>query len=87
MTPFPVMKTKGYPGCPEAVPWSAVAPHEARAMRNHGQSLARLAERGGLHPRELYAVLTDRLWHDVQAVTVEEVVAVIVRVARVGGGT
>lgn len=47
-------------GCPRDVPWSFVAPHEARAFTNHGQSLQRLAERGGLSPAELLCVLEDR---------------------------
>jgi hypothetical protein len=44
-------------GLPRSVPWSVVAPHEAQAKRNHDQSLKRLAERGGLSPSELLAVL------------------------------
>ena len=39
--------------------WSLVAPHEARAYKNHYQSLERLNARGGLSPRELYCVLND----------------------------
>jgi len=49
-------------GCPRSVPWSLVAPHEAQAQRNHGQTLERLHERGGLAPCELCAVLEDRRW-------------------------
>ncbi len=45
-----------------SVPWDAVAPHERQAQRNHSQSLARLAERGGLSWTELLAVLEDREW-------------------------
>lgn len=48
---------------PTAVPWAFVAPHEQQAERNHGQTLRRLAERGGLSPCELVAVLEDRRWH------------------------
>jgi hypothetical protein len=50
---FPVM------GGP-AVPWVVIAPHERQAQRNHGQSIQRLADRGGLSPCELLAVLEDR---------------------------
>lgn len=49
-------------GCPREVPLELVAPHEEQACRNHGQSLKRLAERGGLGPKELLAVLHDREW-------------------------
>lgn len=35
------------------IPWSLIAPHEAQAVKNHGgQTLQRLAERGGLSPCE-----------------------------------
>jgi len=61
---FPVMnKVNGSYGealkdCPSAVPWGLLGPDEERqAQHNHGQTLRRLAERGGLSPRELYAVL------------------------------
>lgn len=47
-------------GCPRSVPWNLVAPHEEQAHRNHGQTLGRLAARGGLSPAELVAVLEDR---------------------------
>jgi hypothetical protein len=58
--------------CPLDVPWSLVAPHEEQALRNHGQTLERLAERGGLSPAELVAVLEDQRW---KAMTVEAAVA------------
>lgn len=52
-------------GLPTSVPWSLVAPHEAQARLNHGgQSLARLAERGGLGVIELYAIVHDRWLRD-----------------------
>jgi hypothetical protein len=48
--------------CPRSVPWEMVAPHEAQAQYNHGQTLERLAERGGLSPMELACVLADHHW-------------------------
>lgn len=48
--------------CPSSVPWALVEPHAWRARENHQQSLERLAERGGLDPTELVAVLEDRRW-------------------------
>lgn len=56
-------------GCPRAVPWALIAPHELRAMRTHEQTLERLAERGGLSPTEALAVLTDRDVFDVLRTT------------------
>ncbi len=62
MTRFPIM----YPGAesetttaPKSIPWSAIAPHEARAQSNHDQSLVELARRGGLCPVELFLVVHD----------------------------
>lgn len=47
-----------------ALPWSLIAPHEEQARSNHGgQTLDRLAERGGLGPDEAVAVLENRRWH------------------------
>jgi hypothetical protein len=48
---------KLWPKCAREVPLEAVAPFEAQADRNHGQTLKRLAERGGLSPSELVAVM------------------------------
>lgn len=40
---------------PRSVPWSFVEVFREQAERNHGQTLERLAERGGLAP--------DEMWH------------------------
>ena len=45
-----------------SVPWTMMAGHAERAMLNHGQTLVRLAERGGLSACEAVAVLQDRKW-------------------------
>lgn len=55
MKEFPIMKNKGK----EYIPYDVIKPHEEQAMKNHGQTLDRLAERGGLGWSEAYAVLTD----------------------------
>lgn len=47
-------------GCPRTVPWSFVEPHRAQAKRNHDQTLERLAQRGGLSPAEIVALVTGR---------------------------
>lgn len=51
-------------GCPRSVPWRLLAPHEKQALRNHGQTMQRLAERGGLSPAELMCVLEDKHWSE-----------------------
>ena len=43
-----------------SLPWPMVEAHERQAQKNHSQSVARLAERGGLSPCEAVAVLEDR---------------------------
>lgn len=43
--------------------WSVIAGHEQQAMKNHYQTLERLAERGGLSPCEAVAIIEDRKWH------------------------
>lgn len=50
---------RDYPLLPNSVPWGMVDTTVARrqARENHSQSLERLAERGGLHPVELIAVM------------------------------
>jgi len=44
------------------LPERLAAPHERQAHRNHGQTLDRLAERGGLGVGEALAILEDREW-------------------------
>lgn len=68
---FPVLRSglavAAAEACPRSVPWDLVEAHAARARENHDQSLERLAERGGLSPAELYAVVHDLNWFDVPA--------------------
>ena len=46
------------------VPWSLLAPHEDQAIYNHGQTLQRLAERGGLGPDEMVCVIDGKKLRD-----------------------
>lgn len=43
-----------------SIPWAMIEPHAEQADKNHYQSLARLADRGGLSACEALAVLEDR---------------------------
>jgi hypothetical protein len=71
-------------GCPKYVPWSLLAPHEQRALRNHGgQTLKRLAERGGLGPEEMLAIIEDRPW---RRMTIEESVPALLDAIKKHGG-
>lgn len=42
-----------------SIPWEMIAPHEPQAIKNHSQTLRRLAERGGLSYSEAIAILKD----------------------------
>jgi hypothetical protein len=61
---FPVLmysnERREFPDCPDDIPWDIIAPHQSQALENHNQTLERLAERGGLGPREILAVLDHR---------------------------
>lgn len=69
MRTFPVLlghrdeEKRGPPECPRSVPWSFIEPGRVQAERNHGQTLERLAERGGLGPGEIRCALEGKkLW-------------------------
>jgi len=55
-TTFPIMRDPEI----KSVPWALMAPHGAAALVNHSQTLARLADRGGLTPAEAVAIIEDR---------------------------
>ena len=45
------------------IPWDMIAPHDAQAKSNHGgQSLERLAQRGGLAACEALDIIEGRRW-------------------------
>lgn len=44
------------------IPWAMIAPHEAQAQSNHGQTLERLAQRGGLGVSEALDILEGHHW-------------------------
>jgi hypothetical protein len=58
-----------------------LAPHEEQARRNHSQTLQRLAERGGLGPNEMLAVMDGVDWGDIGA-TYPDPVANLAEVKR-----
>jgi hypothetical protein len=45
--------------CPYKIPWPVILPHEAQALKNHGQTLEELQSRGGAGIQEIYAILND----------------------------
>lgn len=62
MEEFPILERAGGKF---TIPWELIAQHEEQALKNHGQTLKRLAERGGLSFCEALAVLEDRQWRKV----------------------
>lgn len=65
---FPVLlewrDKKLAPDCLREIPWSAIAPYDDQAQKNHQQSLERLAQRGGLTPIEItYVCCRTRYQH------------------------
>lgn len=48
------------------VPWAVMAAYESQCQRNHGQSVERLAERGGLGTGEAWAVVNGLDWFDME---------------------
>ncbi len=56
MNKFPILGSKPK----EYIPLEVIKPHEKQAIRNHSQTLKRLAERGGLGWIEALCVLEDR---------------------------
>lgn len=45
------------------IPFAMIAPYEAQAQKNHGQSLERLAQRGGLATCEAIDIIEGRPWN------------------------
>lgn len=55
----------------ESVPWSLIAPHEDQAFSNHGQSLEKLARRGGLGLIELALVIEPKPGRNVRNLSLD----------------
>lgn len=73
---FPVLGFRLYRDELLTVPWDFIAPHEAQARNNHGgQTLKRLAERGGLCPLEMLDVIQGREWKSNMRTGVDEAMA------------
>ncbi len=53
-------------------PWDYVEKHRERLESNHGQTVERLAERGGLHPGELYLAMMDSRVRDFTKTTMSK---------------
>lgn len=56
MRRFPVLKQGTRAEMPKSIPWIFIEQFRDQAFKNHGQTLERLAERGGLAPEEIYRI-------------------------------
>lgn len=56
---FPIIHTN------ENIEWNIVEPYRERALINHGQTLERIAERGGLDWYEMFCLLLDKPFRDI----------------------
>lgn len=65
MRRFPILSTDRRKCGLEWIPWDMLSPHAAQATRNHGQTLERLAQRGGLGVSEAIAILQDQPWQHI----------------------
>ena len=72
---FPILaahyERRGILNYPRSIPWDIIAPHEDAALRNHDQTLDKLASRGGLGASEAICVIYPhrlkdyiRVWRD-----------------------
>ena len=59
---FPIIHTNEY------IEWDIVEPYSERALINHGQTLERLAERGGLDWYETLCLLLNKPFRDIPLV-------------------
>jgi hypothetical protein len=50
----------------KSVPMAMLKPHEAQAKSNHGQTLERLNERGGMNPTEILGVIQGVRWGELK---------------------
>lgn len=80
---FPVLGHKNYRDCPRTVKWSELDDQWARSV--HGQSLQRLAERGGLCPEEIYWNVHKLPWRT--KVSVNAALDLVKKIASIKNGS
>lgn len=60
----PVFPRSPWKDCPTSVPWEAIAPYEEQVLRNHGQTLETLNNRGGCSPAEIFAIVNSKTYYE-----------------------
>lgn len=81
---FPVLGHQYIPGAPESVPWRLFDEPRiaAQIAQFHGQTLERLAERGGLSIGEIAGHLNGRTWVEVTRMGMRENGAQALRIVK-----
>jgi len=79
---FPVLRQMSKAVMPKTVPWAFAETLRAQAANNHGQTLERLAERGGLGPEEMYAAAHGWKWGRIGNVTEADAIAWLVEAVK-----
>ena len=82
---FPIMEGRHHPA--KTIPWELIKDHEVQAIRNHQQTLAKLALRGGLSRCEAVAVLEDRQWEPMDEIEADKRLTQLVETWSDGRGT
>jgi hypothetical protein len=72
---FPVIKQETRAEMPRSVPWEFAERFRAQAEMNHGQTLERLAERGGLSPEEIWLAVHGKRLREIGQVTEQNAIA------------
>lgn len=72
MKEFPILGSVLGPASKEFIPWDCLIEHEEQALKNHGQTIEQLANRGGLDWTEALAVLEDRPWKSMNKLEARE---------------
>lgn len=67
---------------PASLPWAVVEPWRVRAEENHGQTLERLHERGGLAPEELWCAAHGKGLRGLKEITESAAGAWLMEIAR-----
>jgi len=75
MSRFPVLKQGTRAEMPRSVPWAFAERFRAQAEDNHGQTLERLAERGGLCPQEMWVAAHGKRLREIGQVTEQNAIA------------
>ena len=60
--PYPILGSRPQ----QYIPRGLLMIHEGQAWKNHGQSLSRLAQRGGLSWTEALAIIEGKSWKDAE---------------------